>query len=87
MDAYDQLDDQPYVRRGWATLAAYLNLSALRTLVNQALSEERFEDYSLQEFDEQLDDAAALPDESESDEAFSSFRDACSELEQHLPEE
>lgn len=87
VDAYDQLDDQPNVWRGWATLAAHLNLIALRPLVIQALNEERLEDYDLEEFDEELEAAASRAASSQIDDDFSPFGDAYSELEGHFSEE
>ncbi|MBY6240404.1 DUF1186 domain-containing protein [Methylosinus sp. Sm6] len=85
IDAYGQLDDHPIVWLGWATLAARLDLSALRPLVIQAIREERFDGYEIEEFDEDLKSAIIRPGSSEINEDFSPFEGAYEELKVHFP--
>ncbi|WP_083919379.1 DUF1186 domain-containing protein [Methylosinus sp. LW4] len=76
IDVYEQLGDEPIVWLGWASLAARVGLSALRPLVVQAIAEERFDDFDIEEFD----DAIAQPGSHELNEDFSTFGDAYEEM-------
>jgi len=85
VDVYEQLDDYPIVWLGWATLAAHLGLSALRPLVVQAIADERFDGYEIDEFDEDLNRAIARPGVEPINEDFSPFEGAYEELKALLP--
>ncbi|MBG0808143.1 DUF1186 domain-containing protein [Methylosinus sp. H3A] len=85
VDVYEQLDDHPIVWLGWATLAARLGLSALRPLVLQAIAEERFDGYEIDEFDGDLKRAIARPGAEDINEDFSPFDGAYEELKALLP--
>ncbi len=80
IDAFDEID-HPSVWRAWATLAAYLNLSALRPMVKQAIEEEYFSDYDIEEFDDDLAETGEELCRPDPNEDFSPFEDVCSELE------
>lgn len=85
INVYEQLDDRPIVWLGWASLAAHLGLSALRPLVVQAIAGERFDGYEIDEFDEDLKRAAALPGAEQTNDDFSPFESAYDELKAILP--
>lgn len=85
IDLYELLDDRPIVWLGWATLAAYLGLSAIRPLVLQAIADERFDAYEIDEFDADVKRATERSGAVPSNEDFSPFESAYEELKAILP--
>ncbi|WP_036310465.1 DUF1186 domain-containing protein [Methylosinus sp. LW3] len=85
IDLYEELGDYPFVWYGWARLAARLGLSAFRPLVLQAIAEERFDDYEIDEFDKELKLAIARPGAEDIDEEFLPFEGAYEEIIAYFP--